>query len=550
MNNKDEKIMSKAFGRILENSKRRSSVHVDIEIPHEKDQNKDTTIEASIEDVNKSPTSAGGKKRPRTGVNCSFMACYGGRSPDRKRKKDKDSKNKSKMMTFTDPTEDPMYEAETTALSGITENIENKLVIELIDKFSPVIRNFPEQIKQEMLDLSIEWSNKREIFIGAINFVIHGRKYENNKKNEFKEISTERLSELLVREIENRMPKYCRKCKEHYIVKINDCPELHCMWCRVGMHDCTEMNEMKDRPGIVWLCETCEPIFNTHYLPKLDPIACFEGFNSNPLPSKRIQVPAEESEGDQIVTVEKDLVIVEVEAEIHYQPSSTIAYNNSNNVNRNQVAPVIHPTGNTRTKNLDMRSKKQEQIRKENEIAVEEDMNKMEENDTEGQIEERKQEEKKKCWYWLNKKCKHGEKCKYDHPTQCKVMLESGRCPNSRCNLSHPKICRGIYYNKYCSRRNCWYIHPTNIKNKFQKIEIKDHSRQRDVKSNLEQNNYNRNWTPYNNNNIAWSQNQNNYKNPNPQSFLEQWPTPWETRKPLKMLIGNIVEEITKYMSM
>ena len=183
MNNKDEKIMSKAFGRILENSKRRSSVHVDIEIPHEKDQNKDTTIEASIEDVNKSPTSAGGKKRPRTGVNCSFMSCYGGRSPDRKRKKDKDSKNKSKMMTFTDPTEDPMYEAETTALSGITENIENKLVIELIDKFSPVIRNFPEQIKQEMLDLSIEWSNKREIFIGAINFVIHGRKYEHNKKN-------------------------------------------------------------------------------------------------------------------------------------------------------------------------------------------------------------------------------------------------------------------------------------------------------------------------------------------------------------------------------
>ena len=133
------------------------------------------------------------------------------------------------MITFKDPTDDPTYEAETVALSGITENMESELVIELIDKFSPVIRNFPEQIKQEMLDLSAEWQNRREIFIEAINSVNHNGKHNSNRKEELKELCTERLCELLVREVENRMPKHCRKCNEHYIVKLNDCPELYCM---------------------------------------------------------------------------------------------------------------------------------------------------------------------------------------------------------------------------------------------------------------------------------------------------------------------------------
>ena len=286
---------------VLENNQRRSSVHLEIEILSERNSNKDKPIEGTI-DVNKSPTFTNGKKRSRTGVNCPFMSFYGGKSPDRKRKKDKEYQDKSKMLTFKDPTEDPTYEAETMALSGITENIESELVIELIDKFSPVIRNFPEQIKLEMLDLCAEWSNRREIFIEAINSVNHNRKDNNNRKEELKELCIERLCELLVREIENRMPKHCRKCNEHYIIRLNDCPELHCMWCRVGMHDCTEMNEMKGRPGIVWLCETCEPIFNTHYLPKLDPIAGFEGFNMNPVTS---------------VPVESQLDIMVVEAQIH-----------------------------------------------------------------------------------------------------------------------------------------------------------------------------------------------------------------------------------------
>ena len=160
----------------LENNQRRSSVHLDMETPPEQNQSKDKTVGKAIEDNDYSPTLAGGRKRGRTGVNCPFMAFYGGRSPDKKRKKDNGIKTKPKMMTFKDPTEDPAYEAETMALSGITENIEDKAIVDLIDKFSPVIRSFPDQIKQDMLDLTAEWSEKKEIFIKAINFMIPDRK--------------------------------------------------------------------------------------------------------------------------------------------------------------------------------------------------------------------------------------------------------------------------------------------------------------------------------------------------------------------------------------
>ena len=323
--------------KVLENNQRRSSVHLNIETPPEQNQTKEKTAGKTIEDNDNSPTLAGGRKRGRTGVNCPFMAFYGGRSPDKKRKKDNGSKTKPKMMTFKDLTEDPAYEAETVALSGIIEYIEDKSIVDLIDKFSPVIRSFPDQIKQDMLDLSAEWSEKKEIFIKAINFIIPDRKdSENNNTQKLKEMCIEGLCELLVREIENRMPKYCRKCKEHYIVKLEDCPEIHCMWCKVGMHDCTEMDSMKDRPGILWLCETCEPIFNTHYLPKLDQIADFEGFDLNQIPSKRIQVTEGEGEGGngidiipittinpkqpKITTADSESNIVEAEAEIHHAP--------------------------------------------------------------------------------------------------------------------------------------------------------------------------------------------------------------------------------------
>ena len=144
-----------------------------------------------------------------------------------------------------------------------------------------MIRNFPDQIKIEMLESTVDWTDRKNIFIGAIKYVIKGREDEPNKESELEETSIERLSEILIREIENRMPKHCRQCNMYYVVNPTNCPELHCMGCKVGMHDCTKMNLMKGRPGIKWLCETCEPIFNTHYLTKFDSAAIFKGFEIN-----------------------------------------------------------------------------------------------------------------------------------------------------------------------------------------------------------------------------------------------------------------------------
>ena len=493
--------------KVLENNQRRSSVHVDIEILPEENQNKDKAIEANIEDINKSPTSTGGKKRPRTGVNCPFMAFYGGRSPDRKRKKNKKCKEKSKMMTFKDPTDDPTYEAETIALSSITENIENKLVIELIDKFSPVIRNFPEQIKEEMLELSAEWPNKREIFTLAINSVSQNKE-DDNKKSELKDTCIGKLCELLVREIDNRMPKHCRKCDKHYIVKLDDCPELHCMWCRVGMHDCIEMSELKNRPGIVWLCETCEPIFNTHYLPKLDPVAGFEGFNSNPVPSKRSLslLPASEDQGDkgvgiipiitignstppEIVPVESELNVVVVEAEIHQSEGD----------DTNQDMNVDNGNDNNENERRNDESNKS----------------------------------KKKCWFYENRKCKFGENCKDLHPEVCKPMAEYGKCRDSRCKLLHQKICRNYYTKGNCKRYNCWFIHPT-------KMIQRNPQRASTNEPQQESNTYRNNMNQYRRSNEAQYDNMNN----NNTIFLWNWPTPPQTSMNIQQMLTKLVGTI------
>ena len=67
-----------------------------------------------------------------------------------------------------------------------------------------------------------------------------------------------------------------------------------------------------------------------------------------------------------------------------------------------------------------------------------------------------KETKKKECWFWLNRKCKYGDRCKYEHPTLCKEMMESGRCYDHRCKIPHPKICRSIFFEGYCSReQNC-----------------------------------------------------------------------------------------------
>ena len=57
-----------------------------------------------------------------------------------------------------------------------------------------------------MFDCSANWLNRNKLFIEAIKHVIKGREDEHTKEKELEKTCIERLSEILIKEIENRMP--------------------------------------------------------------------------------------------------------------------------------------------------------------------------------------------------------------------------------------------------------------------------------------------------------------------------------------------------------
>ena len=75
--------------------------------------------------------------------------------------------------------------------------------------------------------------------------------------------------------------------------------------------------------------------------------------------------------------------------------------------------------------------------------------------------------EKKECWFWINRKCKFGDRCRDKHPELCKEMLKWGKCSIDNCTVIHPIVCMNICKYKYCSMENCRYRHPTEIRNEY-----------------------------------------------------------------------------------
>ena len=189
----------------------------------------------------------------------------------RKRKRTEINKNDTKMETFKElNNEEESVMIETRVISGLIENVHDLYVKSLIECFNPILRGSPDIINQHMLTCSEQWKNKKDIYIGAISYIEHGRQEVRNKKKQLKDMGLERLREILIREIENRMPTHCKRCEEWYIVKLNNMPEIHCMWCKVGMHNCIEINEIMN-PGIKWLCDKCEPVFTKLFFAKARP---------------------------------------------------------------------------------------------------------------------------------------------------------------------------------------------------------------------------------------------------------------------------------------
>ena len=483
---------------------RKSSIHVDIEIP-DRTQNLDRT-----------PNNPSEMNR-RSEVNCPFTFYRKG-SPRAKRRRESekdDSDKKRTMRTFADPRENPTYEVESFALSRIIQNIKEKHIIELLDKFSPVIRAFPDQIKKEMLEFSFEWVNRKKILIEAINYVRYGIKDRHENEQKLRETNIEKLTEIFVIEIENRMPKFCQYCKLHYIVDTRDSPEIHCMWCRVGMHDCIGLNELKNRPGFKWICESCEPAFNIQYLAKLDPavaifepVDSFEGFGEHTHPYSEIDETIHRNVGEEKDKEDEDEVeMVELNNPTpitlipETDPKITTVKKHAYSCSRRDKV-IERKEGKDDNDDEEERNAVRSVVISEEMVKEQEELNKIEvvaeiHNDGSnnrnhsysgpqtggngilpnyGDVKQYPNLNKKKICYFLIKGICHfgarGEnqygKCDKYHPKHCRAYnlngtMENGCKNGSKCKEWHATyICRSSANNRECTRPECPFKHHKN----------------------------------------------------------------------------------------
>ena len=128
---------------------------------------------------------------------------------------------------------------------------------------------------------------------------------------------------------------------------------------------------------------------------------------------------------------------------------------------------------------------------------------------------------RKKCYFWINSKCKFGDKCRSEHPTRCQETLEKGTCSKGdNCKLEHPKICWNILRRQYCDRKFCRYTHPSKMENRY--LSGNNNNNQQGYanqqRQNQNQNNFNSNNNGQrggNNSQGIWDSNRNHgYDNP------------------------------------
>ena len=467
-----------------------------------------------------------------------------GRESKRKRPEIEEPKIRTMEIVKGMENDEELVVIETKIISQLIQNIEDEKVKTLIECFNPVIRNSTDYIKEQMLDCSDKWENRKEIFMGAISYIIHSRQ-DKYKEEQLKEMETDRLSEILTTEIENRMPTYCRKCEEWYIVQFNDQPEMHCMWCRVGIHDCEEMNEMNKYPGMKWLCTKCEPIFIKHFLPKLDQFSLFQGFSPNENTDKISKVVKETKKNNG----EKTGVVEAIEVDESDDDEDDDNEDDDNDSNNND--------NNDNGTNNDNRNDEDNQANNSNDDdnnnSDTNQNNLMNNNRNQSNNNNRPVTSKDVCWYWKNRKCKYTTNCKEDHPEQCKEMLELGLCKDSRCKRLHPKICRNLFFNKYCPRGDtCWFVHPSKIKNNV----LNNQNTQNPYNNlNNRRNSDNINNHPRHNNQNQYMNQRNEYANVN-KNFLEIYHPPqnnWSQivnqNQPMNQMMQNMLEKITRMES-
>ena len=147
----------------------------------------------------------------------------------------------------------------------------------MIGCYTPVLRDCPDQAIEVITKISTGWTERKEKFIKAINYVKYGE-----KEKELENKSIKHLSEILITEIMNRMSSYCNRCENYYFVEIEDEePKIRCMRCKVGRHACNNINidnKIVSEADLYWFCDECNQQFISKYVNKLDKNAHFKGF--------------------------------------------------------------------------------------------------------------------------------------------------------------------------------------------------------------------------------------------------------------------------------
>ena len=351
-------------------------------------------------------------------------------------------------------------------------------------------------IKQETLEYCKKWANKKEIFIGAINYIEHGKQV--TRKTKLEQLDVDSLCDILIKEIENRMPVHCRQCDEWYIVRLDDKPEIHCMWCQVGKHDCTKTNDSLDKQRFKWLCGKCEPVFTKHFLPKLDQIATFEGFEG---------------------------IVESVIKESNAKENKSAKPQNDGDANSNKNSSTSIPDGDEDMNINNGNNNNRIDGRNASNQRNNDNNNRNNDNNSNNS----RNEDGNTCWFYVNHKCKFGRNCNKEHPEACQQLLEFGVCNGgNNCKLLHPKLCKNFMSRKGCTRHVCWFVHPSEIGKS-------NHGRRmphrppvfRQNENNMRPNQYYESRSGQSSNNL---------------DFLGNWPTPAETiqQQAMKRLIGMV----------
>ena len=398
-----------------------------------------------------------------------------------------------RMESWKDSKEEQEVVKRTIVINNLVSKTTNDQVKKLIDCYNPLIHEETDILMRHILSCYETWEHKEETLKEAIRYVWPEIDIE------IDEISNaEKLAEILLIALETLMPKNCKECNHYYIVKREDKPVIRCMWCRGGAHDCVDRGNKQKLKGMVWMCRVCNDTINKQIIPK--------------------------------ISLVRKMELVKKEASINFEGfSMKPKKNNVTNKNKGDVKQdeVIMVEENDKTVNTDQRSN--EDNNDNNNGNDVENVN----NNT----NERNNKSNKICWFYENRKCKFGEKCKDLHPESCKPMMEYGKCADSRCKLLHQKVCRNYYNQGYCTRYNCWFIHPSKI---IQRNPARPTNYGQQQVNNIQRNMTN-GTDQYNRNNES----QNDYMNNN-SNFLWNWPTPAEPKINMQQMLTKLMGTIEK----